>query len=105
MRALTMDEVEVVGGMRELTAEEIEMVGGGVIMVQAMGCLLGASVGMYAYGMNWAMGGSGSYWGLGLTGMGSCIGGAISPLSAVEAVWTFNAGIAFGTAVAAVDSD
>jgi hypothetical protein len=60
---------------------------------------------MYAYGMNWAMGGSGSYWGLGLTGMGSCIGGATSPLSAVEAVWAFNSGIAFGTAVAAVDSD
>ena len=30
MRALTMDEVGVVGGMRELTAEEIECVNGGL---------------------------------------------------------------------------
>ena len=33
MRALTTDEVGVVGGMRELTAEEIEMVGGGQPLV------------------------------------------------------------------------
>ena len=105
MRALTMDEVGVVGGMRELTAEEIEMVGGGVIMVQAMGCMLGASVAMYSYGMNWAFSGSGSALGFGLTAMGACIVGGISPLSAVESVWVFNTGIAFGTAVAAADSN